>query len=330
MFEETSFGIDGIKVGRRKLLQFTACTIASKLLTMPTPVFAKPSRLELLVTFHDDRLSSIVPEYQRAVRYWDDDGLSIWNYLETAAAKERFARYVIKMDTLNKQEYIYDLEDEEYKTKNPGKKIDEERPFVCRHFARKMYYRYRKLEEHLDWTASDELYKIGRAPQKFRIPIREVEVTFPLASEHKRPHAVSAVYLGGNSYQAENWLFFDPQSDGVLFRSLSYQWDGKGNIFTIYPDHKLPLDKETKSPIETYAALENPSVVKFAINKNGNVVPVFGTGNQILTKGIYQHDYASVESQFPWSDQKKTLTVIQASGNFTFDEIMLLLEKRKR
>ncbi len=183
---------------------------------------------------NDATLTHDSPTYDVAIGKWEDS-VPIWSQLNSSESKIRFLRYILDKDSHNTQTYVYDTDDENYKTNYPGKPIDPKNPYVCRHFSRKMYYVYRQDTAQYKHTPTHDRYKFSRAVPKYHIPIREVEVTFTPSSVNKRSHLINAVYLGGSDRSSSNWFFFDPGDDSILFRSPTYSWNEFGTIFTIYP-----------------------------------------------------------------------------------------------
>ncbi len=142
----------------------------------------------------------------------------IWPYLKSKEAKIRFVKQILTHDNISKLSYLKDVH-------------------VCRHFARKMYFRYSKNRPK-DFNF---FYNVSKAPVKYRIPIREVHVKFGDA-ERPEGHVINSVFLGGDKLNSENWLFFEPQSDEFLFRQNHNLWKDKGNHFVITEDHNQPLN----------------------------------------------------------------------------------------
>ncbi|GEM_PF-2560093 len=278
---------------------------------------------------NNEAISPTSSTYHQVVERYDS-ATPIWSYLRTPESKIRFLTYLLSHDpVVFGQEYIYGIDDPKFKEKNPKIKIDVEKPFVCRHFARKMYYAYR-TQDPPQQNQSDEQYTIVRVPAKFHVPIKEVEITFPFPIKpnpphEERPHAINAVHLGGNVRKYFNWFFFEPQGGASLFRTASYPWKQIGNIFTIYPDHSIALDKDTARPLDIEKAVEDETVVKFAINKDKKIVSVQATGDVKLTKAVYQIDYKTLASLYSTFEKKgKALTAILTSGNFSKEDILAL------
>jgi hypothetical protein len=315
--------------------------------------------------------------YLGAVSQWNPfEG--IWNNLNSKNARIRFAEFVIKQDITDKEKYLYDdSKDEDWKPcnveafpkrysdeefieceKNRAANIDENNPMTCRQFARKLYYSLRNSGDPPFSVVTHNRYVIPRASNKYLIPIREVEIIFPEKiitkkngkeeRKRSRPHAINAIWVGESIiefttekefYNHDNWYFFDPQTDNPLFRSINYESDGLGNVFLIYPDHNVPLDRDSSRPINVMEDEAYGNHVSFAINKDKKVIPVEFVGSRDLTQLVYDH--AGHGKNFPWLIAKfaetyrkgmfgpdKLIAVTESSGNYSNLEIRTLKDMK--
>ncbi|MHA1988750.1 MAG: hypothetical protein ACW98D_19175 [Promethearchaeota archaeon] len=276
-------------------------------------------------------------EYEKAVEQWGDR--QIWYDLRSHDAKIRFVKYLLqnKEDETN---YVPYWKDKHYA------EIDPEHPFVCKHLARKMYYTFR--DAAIEWKPDHERYSIKRAEKKLRIPIREVNVLFGSRLLMRDDHAVNAVYLGENEKCVDNWIFFEPQNNEIIFRSSRSLWTYSinfspskpvwicsGNLFSVQPDHNVPLDKECRSPVGDPDWSNADKVLSFYVKKDGKVMYVKSLAHPGLTRAIYEGKYPVVFNNIDsyGGESGRMADVIietaRASGNFSSIQIQSLNDWKK-
>jgi len=148
--------------------------------------------LSVIDGVHPDHLSE---EYLTAMRRWPEDE-EVWPHLTTAESRVEFIKHVLRHDTLSRHAYVPD---------DAAKETGDD-PFVCRHFSRILYYRYRQREDaEFRMEAGASPYEVKKAPAKYRMPIREVRVRYVEEwHTHHEEHAVNAIGLGGDDRDPSN------------------------------------------------------------------------------------------------------------------------------
>ncbi len=285
-----------------------------------------PNKTELAAIINDPHSGQ--EQYVRAVNRWPNQD-SIWPILTSKLARERFARVVTLIDTIDLEKYLYDdPDDQKYNPcsetnfkqgrSDPGfrhcleertKGIDADNPMTCRHFTRKFMWKYGKEGKLPPFSQSHPRYKVAPADRKYLMPLREIEIIFPEKitpdslgieiRERPRPHAVIGIWLGNKplsqtakeeTVNYQNWYIFDPQTDA---RILNPPYDvgqvNPGNVILIYPEHEQPLDQATPRPLEVEESSGYSSTLAFTVNANRYIIPATFLGSRYLTQFVYEH-----------------------------------------
>lgn len=161
---------------------------------------------------NDELANPMSPYYRMVVDSLPLDN-NIYKQLIPKEAKLKFIQHILMRDETNYFQYICD--DEKNQKECPYKIRDPDHPFVCRHFSKYMFHKYRFEPANYDNDAGDSHYNLKPVDEKFRIPIREVYIKYS-----KKPdwHSINAIYLGyksdpENDSNINNWYIYEPQTD---------------------------------------------------------------------------------------------------------------------
>lgn len=213
----------------------------------------------LAKTLNSPEIKRDDPAYELAVNRWPSD-IRIWPYLSSVDAKRRFVFYILVRDPTDTIKHCY-----------TGGASD----WVCANFSKLMYLKYRNAALPDGQEQEKPPFNVKQEAVKFRIPIREVSVLIR-GEKGTKGHAVNAVWVGGEARTPDeerkksNWVFFEPQNDGILLES------GKKNFDP--PDRVYQVDSESDEPLSSKNGLYE-SAVK-------GPLPVFWMGQDLKVKSL--------------------------------------------
>jgi len=217
-------------------------------------------------------------EYRGIVDSWPDD-ISIWDYLETPEAKKEFIQYILLQDDTDSRAY----ESFEHK---------------CTGFAAQMTARYSSYT-HLSKEAKERINRmgveVGNAPKKFNIPLMWATTG---------SHSFNAVLMDNDTNSIGAYLFFEPQTDELLFipENSYYFWK------SVYPDTPTFVRDGQVVPREVYWMIflpedglkistftdfnESDQYIKnnsifFPINADGDVVTLFDYSTYLFVQDFH-------------------------------------------
>lgn len=241
-------------------------------------------------------------QYSTLIEAWPNDE-EIWPRLILKNDKIYFISYLLENKIGLKEDKI-----------NSGL-FDPE--FVCRHFTRKMYYRFSNFEHSKTEFESDVgAYEIKKIDKKFRIPMREAYIRW----DGRCGHAINAVLLDSDEADENNWFLIEPQT-----KSKFFYLDDIGAKLYICRDHEMPLNEKCESAI---------SVKTFFINKNGKIIAENNRYHVLgfLTTFIYEGRYyellqtlfnKSVANDF---DENLLMEAVKDSENFSDHQIKDMID----
>lgn len=358
----SSFGLVDIK---KAILAVSLATLGTACQSFCRPsryALTQDERTELSVILNDPGVDH--DKYLGAINLWPGDR-EIWPELHTREARIKFTKMVVDKDLIDHEKYFYDdSKDQSYKpcdvTKFSGdtdpkyqeclesrtESIDETNPMTCRHFTRKFMWVYGKQGKPSPTAPSHVRYNLPYVENKLSLPLREMEIVRPTkitvnpsgeeSREQVRPHAVIGVWLANQPMKVtsssqfnavDNWYIFDPQNDRQLLVPPHNLELTPGNVFLIYPEHNLPLDSETKRPVNVAGNLDYNSVLAFAINKDQQIIPAHFLGSRATTQLIYEQaaygkNFARIMDRFQEAIvtkglPQKIIATMNQSNNFT-------------
>jgi hypothetical protein len=190
------------------------------------------------IDYLNDESSDPTSESYRAAVELLNQKENIFKQLTTPLAKQKFIHYILARDKTNMFEYICDGQKDMPYCQSGIR--DEAHPWVCRHYSRYMFHKYRPNPENYDNEMLDPFYRLQPVTEKHRLPIREIYVSFP---DRPFAHAINAIYIGDKAdpdtdSDLTHWHVFEPQTDATV--SLRDD-EPEGTTFHLLKNTNAPL-----------------------------------------------------------------------------------------